>query len=77
MRQAAAYGCGVLGQCGDQGLAQAASQAVPLLCEVSCDLLLQHSFPTQTKCLKFQIIILNLFSEPNIWEIDNITSYFG
>ena len=32
---AAAYGCGVLGQCGDQGLAQAASQAVPLLCEVS------------------------------------------
>jgi len=34
VRQAAAYGCGVLGQCGGQGLAQAASQAVPLLCEV-------------------------------------------
>jgi len=34
VRQAAAYGCGVLGQCGGQGLAAAASQAVPLLCEV-------------------------------------------
>jgi len=34
VRQAAAYGCGVLGQCGGQGLAVAASQAVPLLCEV-------------------------------------------
>jgi len=34
VRQAAAYGCGVLGQCGGQGFAAAASQAVPLLCEV-------------------------------------------
>jgi len=34
VRQAAAYGCGVLGQCGGQGLAGAAAQAVPLLCEV-------------------------------------------
>jgi len=34
VRQAAAYGCGVLGQCGGQGLAAAAAQAVPLLCEV-------------------------------------------
>lgn len=34
VRQAAAYGCGVLGQCGGAGLAAAAAQAVPLLCEV-------------------------------------------
>jgi len=34
VRQAAAYGCGVLGQCGGQGLAPAAAQAVPLLVEV-------------------------------------------
>jgi len=34
VRQAAAYGCGVLGQFGGPGLAAAAAQAVPLLCEV-------------------------------------------
>jgi len=34
VRQAAAYGCGVLGQCGGPGLAPAAAQAVPLLVEV-------------------------------------------
>jgi len=34
VRQAAAYGCGVLGQHGGPGLAPAAAQAVPLLCEV-------------------------------------------
>ena len=28
-----------------------------------------------TKCLKFQIIILDLFSEPNIWEIDNFEAF--
>merc|ERR1712002_126810 len=30
VRQAAAYGCGVLGQCGGQGYAQTCAQAVPL-----------------------------------------------
>jgi len=34
VRQAAAYGCGVVGQCGGPGFAQAAAQAVPLLVEV-------------------------------------------
>merc|ERR1712032_944943 len=34
VRQAAAYGCGVLGQFGGPGLVAAAAQAVPLLCEV-------------------------------------------
>ena len=34
VRQAAAYGCGVLGQCGGPGLAPAAAQCVPLLCDV-------------------------------------------
>ena len=34
VRQAAAYGCGVLGLCGGPGLAAAAGQCVPLLCEV-------------------------------------------
>ena len=34
VRQAAAYGCGVLGQFGGAGLAAAAAQAVPLMCEV-------------------------------------------
>jgi len=34
VRQAAAYGCGVIGQCGGPGYAQIASQAVPLLVEV-------------------------------------------
>ena len=33
-------------------------------------------FRTSTKYLKFQIIILNLFSEPSIWEIENIASFF-
>ena len=35
------------------------------------------TIPLETKYLKFQMLILNLLSEPNIWEIDNITSYFG
>merc|ERR1719411_52136 len=34
VRQAAAYGCGVLGQCGGSGLAPAAAQCVPILCEI-------------------------------------------
>merc|ERR1719187_603098 len=34
VRQAAAYGCGVLGQCGGAGYAQTCAQAVPLLVEV-------------------------------------------
>jgi len=34
VRQAAAYGCGVLGLCGGPGLAAAAAGCVPLLCEV-------------------------------------------
>merc|ERR1719284_597470 len=34
VRQAAAYGCGVLGQFGGPGLAAAAAQAIPLLCDV-------------------------------------------
>jgi len=34
VRQAAAYGCGVLGQCGGAGYAAAAAQAIPLLVEV-------------------------------------------
>ena len=34
VRQAAAYGCGVLGQCGGPGLAPAAAQCVPILCEI-------------------------------------------
>jgi len=34
VRQAAAYGCGVLGQFGGPGFAAAGAQAVPLLCEV-------------------------------------------
>jgi len=34
VRQAAAYGCGVLGQCGGPGYAPAAAQAIPLLVEV-------------------------------------------
>ena len=35
VRQAAAYGCGVLGLCGGPGLAAAAAQCLPPLCEVS------------------------------------------
>jgi len=34
VRQAAAYGCGVLGLCGGPGLAAAAAQCLPPLCEV-------------------------------------------
>merc|ERR1719447_2456991 len=34
VRQAAAYGCGVVGQCGGPALAATAAQCVPLLCEV-------------------------------------------
>ena len=34
VRQAAAYGCGVLGLCGGQVMAAAAGQAVPIMCEM-------------------------------------------
>ena len=34
VRQAAAYGCGVLGQCGGAGYAATCATAVPLLVEV-------------------------------------------
>merc|ERR1711881_23886 len=44
VRQAAAYGCGVLGQFGGPGFAGAAAQAVPLLSEVIMDQILPMWF---------------------------------
>ncbi|XP_023336717.1 importin-5 [Eurytemora carolleeae] len=76
VRQAAAYGCGVLGQCGGPGYAQIASQAVPLLVDI-----IQHGEsrqpeninPTEnaisavTKILKFNGSACNLDSILPVW----------
>jgi len=76
VRQAAAYGCGVIGQGGGPGYAQVASQAVPLLVEV-----IQHAEsrapeninPTEnaisavTKILKFNGSACNLDSILPAW----------